>query len=108
MVDDGAADREPAVKHSGRWRRNAGFLQIDDDLAIDPVGIVGAIAEADNVEVDRREQLEPWLGAHSRFEIGRQRATVRDDRPELVGAYARVLRLGFFAPLAGLVRNRAR
>src|SRR5262249_6451825 len=58
VVDDGGADREPAVEHRRRRRCDTGFLKIDDDLAIDPVGIVGAIAEANDVEIDRRQQLE--------------------------------------------------
>ncbi len=31
MIEDGGADREPAVDDGGRWRRHAGLLKLDDD-----------------------------------------------------------------------------
>ena len=57
-----------------------------DDLAIDPVGVIGAIAEADDVELDRRQQLQPRLGQDARLQISRQRAGARDHRSQLFGA----------------------
>ena len=39
MIDDGRAYRKPAVEHRRRRRSHAGLLEIDDDLAIDPVGV---------------------------------------------------------------------
>ena len=86
VIDDRRADREPAVEHRRRRRGDTGLLEIDDDLAIDPVGIVGAIAEADDVEIDRREQFEPRLGQDACLEIFRERAAARDDGAEPVGA----------------------
>src|SRR5437016_1241886 len=44
MIDDGGAYGELAVQQRGRWRGNARFLNVDDDLAIDLVGIGGAVA----------------------------------------------------------------
>ena len=35
MIDDRRADRELAVDQGGRRRRDPGFLDIDDDIAID-------------------------------------------------------------------------
>src|SRR5229473_7831218 len=39
VIDDGRAYRELAVEHGGRRRRDPGFLDVDDDAAIDLVGI---------------------------------------------------------------------
>src|SRR5436305_277210 len=66
--------------------RLPGFLNVDDDLAIDPVGVIGAIAEADDIELDRRHQLQPRFGQDPRFQISGQRAGARDDGAELFGA----------------------
>src|SRR6185437_12262383 len=45
-----------------------------------------AIAEADDVETDRRQQLEPRLSEDTRFQMARERTTAGDDRPQPVGA----------------------
>src|SRR6266702_6571690 len=50
MIDDRRADRELSVQHRRGRRGNAGFLDVDDDLAIHRVGIIGAIAKTDDVE----------------------------------------------------------
>src|SRR5216684_6228714 len=45
MIDDSRAYRELAVEQRGRWRRDPGLLNIDDDFAIDLVGVGSAIAK---------------------------------------------------------------
>src|SRR5258707_12963546 len=62
VIDDSGAYRELAVKQRRRRRRDPGFLYVDDDIAIHLVGAGGAITEADDVELDRRQQLQPRLG----------------------------------------------
>ena len=52
MVDNRRPDGEPTVEHGGRGRGDAGFLQIDDDLGIQPIRVGAAVAEADNVELN--------------------------------------------------------
>ena len=86
MIDDGRAYRKLAVEHRGRRRGDSGLLDVDDDLAIDPVGVVGAIAKADDIEMDRRQQFEPRLGQDARLEIFRERAAARDHGAEPLGA----------------------
>jgi flagellar biosynthesis repressor protein FlbT len=77
VIDDRRADREPAVENRGRWRRDPGFLNVDDDIAIDPVGVIGAIAKADDVELNRRQQFQPRLGQDPGFQISGQRTGAR-------------------------------
>src|SRR5258708_32931616 len=62
MIDDSGTYCELAVEKRRRWRCDPGFLNVDDDIAIHLVGVGSAIAEADDVELDRRQQLEPRLG----------------------------------------------
>ena len=62
MIDDRRAYRELAVENRRRRRRDPGLLNIDDDIAVDLVGVVGAIAEADDIELNRRQQFQPRLG----------------------------------------------
>ena len=87
VIDDGRADRELAVDRGGGRRGDAGFLQIDDDLGIEPVRIGAAVAEADDVE------LRPAPAAPARrrpaiaaFEIARQLAAARDRARRALGA----------------------
>ena len=61
MIDDSRSYRELAVENRRRWRRDPGFLNVDDNIAIYLVGVGSAIAEADDVELDRRQQLQPRL-----------------------------------------------
>ena len=86
MIDDRRADRELAVEHRGRRRRDPGFLDVDDDIAVDLVGVGGAIAKADDIELNRRQQFQPRLGQDSRFQISGERTGARDHRAELFGA----------------------
>ena len=58
VIDDRGANGEATID-GGRGRRgNAGFLQGDDDLRIDPVGIRAAVAETHDVERNRREEFQ--------------------------------------------------
>ena len=62
MIDDGGAYRELAIQQRRRRRRDARFLNVDDDLAIDLVGVGGTVAKADDIELHRRQQFQPRLG----------------------------------------------
>jgi len=57
VINDRGAYRQLAAEQRSRWRSDPGFLNVDHDIAIDLVGIGGAIAKADNVELDRRQQF---------------------------------------------------
>ena len=46
MIDDGGAYCELAIQKRGRRRGNARFLNVDDDLAIDLVGVGGSDSES--------------------------------------------------------------
>ena len=61
-------------------------LDIDDDIAVHLIGVDGAIAKADDVELHRRHQFQPGLGQDLRFQISGKRAASRDDRSESFGA----------------------
>src|SRR5713101_270035 len=54
VIDDRGTYCELAVKQRRRRRRDPGFLNADGDIAIHLVGVGGAIAEADDVELHRR------------------------------------------------------
>src|SRR5260370_34014614 len=69
MIDDSRAYRELAIEQRRRWRRDPGFLNVDDNFAIDLVGVGSAITEADDIELDRRQQLQPRLGQNPRLQI---------------------------------------
>jgi hypothetical protein len=56
------------------------------EYAVDPVGVIGAIAKADDIELDRRHQLQPRLGQNPRFQISGERTGARDYGAELFGA----------------------
>jgi hypothetical protein len=86
VIDDRGAYRELAIENRGRGNRDPGFLNIDDDIAVDLIGVSGAITETDDVELHRRQQLEPRLGQNPRFEIFGKRAGARDDGAELFRA----------------------
>src|SRR6478752_4224533 len=73
VIDDSGAYRELAVKQRRRRCRDPGFLNVDDDIAIYLVGVGGPIAEADDVELDRREQLQPRLGQNTHLQISGER-----------------------------------
>src|SRR5882724_10991816 len=62
VIDDSRPYRELAVEDRRRWSRDPGFLNIDDNIAIYLVGVRSAIAKADDIELDRRQQLQPRLG----------------------------------------------
>src|SRR6266436_3862461 len=83
VIDDCRAYRELAVEKRRRWRRNPGFLNGDDDIAVDPVGVGGAITEANDIQLDRRQQLQPRLGQDPLLQIFGKRAGARDHRSEL-------------------------
>src|ERR1700733_11275037 len=51
MIDDRRTYRELAVQNRRRWRRDSGFLNIGDNIAVDPVGIISAITEAYDIEL---------------------------------------------------------
>ena len=61
MIDDRRAYRELAIQNRGGWGGDAGFLNIDDNSVIDlvglanQVGIISAITEADDIELNRRQ-----------------------------------------------------
>ena len=81
VIDDGCAYRELAVENRRRGCRDPGFLNVDDDLAIDLVGVGGAIAEADDIELHRRQQFQPRLGQDACFQISaRARRCARSSR----------------------------
>src|SRR5689334_3748387 len=86
MIHDRRAYRKPAVEHRRRRRGDAGFLDVDHNLAVEPVGIIRAISEADDVEIDRREKLEPRFGENARLQMFGERTAASNDRTELVGA----------------------
>jgi len=69
VIDDSRAYRELAVQDSRRWRRDPGFLNVDDNIAVDPVGVGSAIAKADDIELNRRQQLQPRLDLDPGFQI---------------------------------------
>jgi hypothetical protein len=62
VIDDSRAYRELVVEKRRRWRRDPGFLNADDNIAIYLIGVGGTIAKADDIELDRRQQLQPRLG----------------------------------------------
>ena len=86
MIDDRRPYRELAIENSGRRRRDPGFLNVDNDVAIDLVGVDRTIAEADDVEIDRCQQFEPRLRQNPLLQISGERTGARDDRSELFGA----------------------
>src|ERR1700744_4681703 len=57
VVDDGGAYRELSIERCGRWRSDAGFLDVGHDLDVDAIGFVRTITEADDIELSRREQF---------------------------------------------------
>jgi len=86
VIDDRDADREAAADRRRRWCGDPRFLEVGDDLRVQPVGVVAAMAEADDVERNRRQQLEFPRGGDLRLEIAGERAASRDRGAERLGA----------------------
>ena len=55
VIHDGRADGQLSADHGGRGRGHAGFLQLDRDARIHAVRLFRAVAEADDVQLDRRQ-----------------------------------------------------
>ena len=61
VIDDGGTDRELSIERRGRRRRNSGLVDVSHDLAVDAIGSVRTITEADDIELGRRHQFQPRL-----------------------------------------------
>lgn len=61
MVDDRRTYREFSVQQRRRRSRDAGLLNVDDDIAIDAIAVRTSVTEADDIELHRGKQLEPGL-----------------------------------------------
>src|ERR1700736_3747422 len=91
MVDDARAQRG-AVRDARRADdRRAAFLDVDRDLRVEPVELIGgeagdAIAKADDVERDGREQLQIRIGRDGSTQRRRQAARACDRRAEALDA----------------------
>src|ERR1700704_5721523 len=55
MIKDCRPDRQLALDHGRRRRRDSGFMNVGDNFGIDGVGVRGAIAKADDIELYRRQ-----------------------------------------------------
>src|SRR6202011_5236529 len=91
MVDDARAQRG-AVRDARRADdRRAAFLDVDRDLRVEPVELIGgeagdAIGKTDDVEGDGREQLQIRIGRDGSTQRRRQAARARDRRAEALDA----------------------
>ena len=62
------------------------FMQIGDDLRIQPIGLGGAVAEADDIELGRGQQFQLGPCRDLLLETAGQRAASRHGRPQRLGA----------------------
>src|SRR5262249_36317657 len=60
--------------------------QVGNDAGVEHIGLGAAMTEADDVELDRRHQLELRRRPDAPFEMARERAGARDHGAERVGA----------------------
>ena len=74
MVDDGGANRQLPADHRGGRCRHPGFLQLDRDARIHPVGLFRPVAETDHVQLHRRRQLQLGRRGDAALEVTRQLA----------------------------------
>src|SRR5215472_8333284 len=86
MVDDRGTDRDAAVDRGGGRCRNAGLLERDHQLRVEPVRVGTAIAEADDVELHRRQDLELGRRLYATPEALRELTAARDGAADPVGA----------------------
>src|SRR5262249_13115184 len=86
MIDDRGAYREPAIENCRRRSGDTGFLDVEHHYGIEPVGLICPVAEADDVEVDRRQKRELRFSQNARLQMLGERTAARNDRAELVGA----------------------
>ena len=86
MIDDRSPYRKLPIENGRRGRRNAGLLEIDDDITVHLVGVSGTVTKADDVKLHRSQQFEPRFGRYPHLEIARERAGTRNHRAQPLGA----------------------
>src|ERR1035441_6662709 len=86
VIDEGGANRQTAIDGGCGRRGNARFLQIGNDVLIELVRVFGAVPEANDVERNRRQQLQCRLTLNALLHVFRQRAGAGDHVAELPGS----------------------
>jgi len=86
MVNDGGPNGELAVDGGCGRSDAATFLEVDDDLRVDAVGVGSAIAETDDVELDRGQKFELSGCGDAGFQVAGQFTGPGDDGTKRFGA----------------------
>ena len=86
VIEDGGADGQPAIDTGGGWCRHTAFLKIRDDRRIEHVGFVASVAEANDIELYRRQQFQARICGDAHFEMPRYAAGARNRRTQLIEA----------------------
>ncbi len=83
MIDKGTPDGELPVKNCRRRSGHTGLLKFNDDLLIEPVWLLGAKPETNDVELGRRKEFEFRFRQTAPFQIFCQPAGFLNHASEL-------------------------
>src|ERR1019366_7970614 len=86
VIDDGRANGETTVHRGGGRCGDAGLVQIGDDLAVDLVRVLRTVAKANDIQRNRREQLQSRLLFDGLLQILGQRTSSGNHGAKLPGA----------------------